>query len=400
MAALAERLVLDESWVPLRRLVPPTEVTHPQGGGRPRAGDATPWQRSPASPPRAARGGNCRRCSPGLTTEPLSTEHGSCEPGRCADVEKLLVDGWVSSPSRLARSFRILVQPVGADLTAAALHVLARELASRRREMGTRWRRLTVGRQALLVLAHLRSGHAQLADGFGVGTTTAYRYINEAIEVLAALAPPFAGAMRTAVTRAFVILDGTLLPIDRIAADRLCFSGKHKGHSMHVQVITAPTGRLLRASPALPGAGHDVRAARTHGIIDALEAAGVECWADKGTAAPAAPYPCPTGGAETHCPQVGRPSTARSRRSARSWDPVWPPLLIFSLVGWVWWVVGQAGVGEEGPWQLWVVVDAVDALFGGVGGIGEVVACEVGEFPVLERGPQQFHRVQLGSVGG
>lgn len=33
---------------------------------------------------------------------------------------------------------------------------------------------------------------------------------------------------------------------------------------------------------ALPGAIHDVRAPREHGIIDALAEAGVNCWADKG----------------------------------------------------------------------------------------------------------------------
>ncbi|KMS66699.1 transposase, partial [Streptomyces viridochromogenes] len=32
----------------------------------------------------------------------------------------------------------------------------------------------------------------------------------------------------------FVILDGTLLPIDRIAADRPFYSGKHKKHGMNV----------------------------------------------------------------------------------------------------------------------------------------------------------------------
>jgi hypothetical protein len=51
---------------------------------------------------------------------------------------------------------------------------------------------------------------------------------------------------------------------------------------MNVQVIADPRGRLLWASPALPGALHDVRAAREHGIIDALAAADVACWADKG----------------------------------------------------------------------------------------------------------------------
>jgi hypothetical protein len=44
---------------------------------------------------------------------------------------------------------------------------------------------------------------------------------------------------------------------------------------MNLQVSTNPAGRLLRASPALPGAIHDIRAARTHGIIDALTDAGV-----------------------------------------------------------------------------------------------------------------------------
>ena len=178
----------------------------------------------------------------------------------------------------------MLVYPSGVDVSTSTLRYLSALLRARRQERGTRWRRVSVGRQALLVLAHLRSGHtyAQLAAGFGVGTTTAYRYIAEAIDVLATLAPTLTEAMNTASTKAFVILDGTLLPIDRIAADRPFYSGKHKKHGMNVQVITDPAGRLLWASPALPGAVHDIKAARSHGIIDALEEAGVECWADKG----------------------------------------------------------------------------------------------------------------------
>ncbi|MGX1249488.1 hypothetical protein RKD48_001999 [Streptomyces ambofaciens] len=178
----------------------------------------------------------------------------------------------------------MLVYPSGVDLSSATLRFLARELAARRREQGTRWRRLTAGRQALLVLAPLRCGHtyAQLAAGFRVSTTTVYRYITEAVSLLAALAPTLADAVKTASTKAFVILDGTLLPIDRIAADRPFYSGKHKKHGMNVQVIADPAGRLLWASPALPGAVHDIRATRTHGVIDAVEEVGVECWADKG----------------------------------------------------------------------------------------------------------------------
>nr|WP_155073931.1 transposase family protein [Streptomyces taklimakanensis] len=173
------------------------------------------------------------------------------------------------------------------------MRFLSAKLRQRRRELGTRWRRLSAGRQALLTLAHLRNGHpppasgrghphARLAAGFGIGTTTAYRYITEAVEVLAALAPTLADAARAASSKAFVLLDGTLLPIDRIAADRPFHSGKHKRHGMNVQVLADPFGRLLWVSPALPGAVHDVRAAREHGIIDALAEVGITCWADKG----------------------------------------------------------------------------------------------------------------------
>jgi hypothetical protein len=177
----------------------------------------------------------------------------------------------------------VLVYRSGLDLSSSTFRFLSRLLAARRLELGTRWRRLPADRQALLVPAHLRCGHtyAQLAAGFGVGTSTVGRYVAEAVDVLAAPVPDFATAMQTASGKAFVILDGTLLPIDRIAADRPYYSGKHKKHGMNVQVIADPFGRLLWASTALPGAVHDIRAARTHGIIDALADAGVPAWADK-----------------------------------------------------------------------------------------------------------------------
>jgi hypothetical protein len=178
----------------------------------------------------------------------------------------------------------MLVYPSGVDVSSSALRFLAARLREHRRALGTRWRRLSAGRQALLALAHLRNGqpYAQLAAGFRIGTTTVYRYVTEAVELLAALAPTLAEAVRAASMKAYLILDGTLLPIDRIAADRPFYSGKHKKHGMNVQVIADPKGRLLWASPALAGAVHDVRAAREHGIIDALTEAGISCWADKG----------------------------------------------------------------------------------------------------------------------
>ncbi|WP_327286782.1 IS5 family transposase [Streptomyces sp. NBC_01198] len=178
----------------------------------------------------------------------------------------------------------MFVYPSGLDLSSSHLRFLTARLRERRRAIGSRWRRLSAGRQALLALAHLRMGHtyAQLAAGFGIGTTTAYRYITEVVDLLAALAPTLEQAVRQASAKAFVLLDGTVLPIDRIAADRPFYSGKHKKHGMNVQVLADPAGRLLWASPALPGAVHDIRAAREHGILDALTSAKIHCWADKG----------------------------------------------------------------------------------------------------------------------
>ena len=166
--------------------------------------------------------------------------------------------------------------PAGITVSNHALITLSDALRQRRDQVGTRWRRLSAGRQALLVLAHLRKGetYADLAAGFGIGTTTVFRYIHEALEVLAALAPSLRDAVAVAIRKAFVILDGTLLRIDRVGMgsgrDRPYFSGKHKAHGVNVQVIADPAGRLIWASPALPGARHDMGAAREHGILDAL----------------------------------------------------------------------------------------------------------------------------------
>src|SRR4051794_24104441 len=107
-----------------------------------------------------------------------------------------------------------------------ALGVLADAVRRQRRERATRWRKLSAGRQALLVVAHLRKGetYVELACGFRIGTSTVYRYLREAIGLLAALAPALDQAIAVAAGKAYVILDGTLLRW----YDRAFYSGKHK----------------------------------------------------------------------------------------------------------------------------------------------------------------------------
>ena len=153
----------------------------------------------------------------------------------------------------------MLSYPSAIDLSTRTLRYAAGLLREHRQVTGSRWRKLTCSRPALLVLAHLRCGdtYARLAAGFGVGVATVYRYVTELVDLLVRHAPDLAAAVQAARGKADVILDGTLIRIERVGmrtkADRPYYSGKHKRHGLKVQVLTDPAGRLLWASPALPG---------------------------------------------------------------------------------------------------------------------------------------------------
>jgi hypothetical protein len=97
------------------------------------------------------------------------------------------------------------------------------------------WRRLEPGGQALLALAHLRNGDTctRLAAGFEIGIATAWRYVQEAIALLSAATDDLDTAMRRIRALAYAILDGTLIPIDRVADQKPYYSGKHKRHGVN-----------------------------------------------------------------------------------------------------------------------------------------------------------------------
>ena len=115
-----------------------------------------------------------------------------------------------------------------------------------RRQIGSCWRKLNPGRQSLLVLAYLRKTEtfAELAAGFGIGTATAWRYVSQTVALLAARAPKLRQALRGArkARHAYLVIDGTFVPINRVAADRPFYSGKHRKHGMNLQVIASPGG--------------------------------------------------------------------------------------------------------------------------------------------------------------
>jgi hypothetical protein len=171
-------------------------------------------------------------------------------------------------------------------LSSRTLNFTAGLIRRHRAAIGSPWRKLNPGQQALLVLVYLRKGEtfAELAAGFAVGTATAWRYVNETTDLLAARAPKLRQAVRDAVKAgyAYVVLDGTLIPVDRVAADRPFYSGKHRRHGMNVQVIASPDGSIVWVSGALPGAVHDKKAEWIWGVLAELEAAGLVVLADKG----------------------------------------------------------------------------------------------------------------------
>jgi hypothetical protein len=129
----------------------------------------------------------------------------------------------------------MLFYPAALPLSRQTLDYTAGIIRRHRRQIGSCWRKLTPGRQALLVLAYLRKGEtfAELAAGFGIGTATAWRYVNETVALLAARAPKLRQALRNAARagHAYLVIDGTLIPIDR----------------------SPPTGRFTPASTAGTG---------------------------------------------------------------------------------------------------------------------------------------------------
>ncbi|MEO3781750.1 transposase family protein [Actinocorallia sp. B10E7] len=169
------------------------------------------------------------------------------------------------------------------------LHV-SRLLGAERRLCGTSKgsRALTPFRQAVLVLRWFRGQKdiPALGRDHGVSRATAYRHVDEGIDVLAAQAPDLHEALDRARMDglAYLIMDGALLPTDRCAEQTLSvkgepidlwYSGKAHRHAGNVQALSCPTGLPLWVSDAESGSVHDLTAARTH-LLGALYAAAAD----------------------------------------------------------------------------------------------------------------------------
>ena len=174
-------------------------------------------------------------------------------------------------------------------------------LAAERRRRGTRRgrRALTAFGQAVLVARWFRdaSGVDRLAADAGISPATAYRYVHEGIDALAGAAPDLPQVLVQARERglAHLVLDGTLIATDRVAARArtpegkpaghdLWYSGKHRRHGGNVQVLTTPDGFPLWTSQVRPGSTHDLTAARELAlpVLYPHVVSGLPVLADKG----------------------------------------------------------------------------------------------------------------------
>jgi len=113
-------------------------------------------------------------------------------------------------------SYRVIL-----DVPLPLVLFVSKLLADHRREIGTRdgTRALTCWKQALFTLAWFRDRPdiRRLGAGFGISQATAYRYKDEAVEVLAAKAPTLREALDKAAEQGlpYLIPDGTLISSDR-----------------------------------------------------------------------------------------------------------------------------------------------------------------------------------------
>ncbi|WP_345384940.1 transposase family protein [Pseudonocardia yuanmonensis] len=170
--------------------------------------------------------------------------------------------------------------PIRASTLRFLTGLLAAERTRRRTRAGRR--ALDPAGQAVLVLRWFYEATrlTQLALDHGIGLSTAYRYLHEAIDVLAAAAPGLHEVLHAAraAGHTHLGLDGTVVRIDRVRRPgpnpgvHLWWSGKHHHHGGNIQVLTAPDGWPLWTSPVRPGRERDVTCARAHHLPQQLAA--------------------------------------------------------------------------------------------------------------------------------
>jgi DDE superfamily endonuclease/Helix-turn-helix of DDE superfamily endonuclease len=185
------------------------------------------------------------------------------------------------------------------DVPRELVWYVSRLLAAERRARRTRRRAraLTCFRQALFALVWFRKREdlTVLGAGFGISRATAYRYRDEAVDVLAAQAPELTDALERVQDEGWshVILDGKIVDTDRCRAKTvsrkgeqidLWYSGKRHDFGGNVQAVMRPDGFPVWVGEVEPGSVHDLVCAQEHALGALYKAAadGLPTLADPG----------------------------------------------------------------------------------------------------------------------
>ncbi len=197
------------------------------------------------------------------------------------------------------QGLHVITYPAMLDVPDELVAFLADLLAAERLIRGTRTgtRALTCEKQAVFVLVWFRERRdvALVGKGLGISQATAYRYLHEGIDVLAARAPDLHDALQRGHDEGwpYIILDGKIVDTDRLRVKTVSrkgktidawYSGKTRDFGANIQALFRPDGLPVWLSPVEPGSTHDLTAAREH-LTAALWAAagkGMPTLADPG----------------------------------------------------------------------------------------------------------------------
>jgi hypothetical protein len=169
--------------------------------------------------------------------------------------------------------------PCHTDVPTQLIRYVSDLLRAERGVRGTRKgsRALTCWRQAVFAVAWFRDRPeiARHGQAFGISQATAYRYLHEAIDVLAEQAPDLHQALRRAAEAGIshLILDGKVFETDRchtrtvsVKGDQIdaWYAGKTHDFGGNIQALFEPDGFPIWTSDVEPGGVVDIQAARYH----------------------------------------------------------------------------------------------------------------------------------------
>lgn len=201
-----------------------------------------------------------------------------------------------------------------------------------------------------MVLRWLRDGSdiRLIARDAHVSQATGYRYIHEAVDIIAAHAPDLHDVLESGgAAWDYVCLDGTLIASTRSRersenGNDVWYSGKHRRHGGNIQVLADPAGFPVWVSEVEPGSTHDIHAARRQGILGVLYAAGstsgLVTLADKGYEGAGIGIETPTKGRDLHADTACRNQLLAAMRApaerANALLKKWKALLRVTVCPW------------------------------------------------------------------